>query len=100
MVLKNMLIDEKQVVFWSEKYAKKARTELEETIKKALDIITSPKKHNKSTINGSESFIKNIIFDKKTDEIYEELGKKLLFNEEKLKKTLNMMDITALYPAN
>jgi predicted nucleic acid-binding protein len=30
------LIDEKQVVFWKEKYAKKARTEREKNIKKAL----------------------------------------------------------------
>ena len=80
---KSMLIDEKQVVFWSEKYAKKARTEREETIKKALDIIANPKKHNKSTVHGAAAYIKNITFDKKTGEIFEEPGKKLLFDEEK-----------------
>ena len=37
---KTMLIDEKQVVYWSEKYAKKARTEREEIIKKALDVLS------------------------------------------------------------
>lgn len=80
---KSMLIDEKQVVFWSEKYAKKARTEREETIKKALDIIANPKKHNKSTVHGAVAYIKNITFDKKTGEIYEEPGKKLMYDEEK-----------------
>ena len=80
---KNMLVDEKQVVFWSEKYANKARTEREETIKKALDIITNPKKHNKSTVHGAAAYIKNITFDKKTGEILEEPGKKLLFDEGK-----------------
>lgn len=80
---KSMLIDEKQVVFWSEKYAKKARAEREETIKKALDIISNPKKHNKNTVHGAATYIKNITFDKKTGEIFEEPGKKLLFDEEK-----------------
>jgi len=80
---KSMLIDEKQVVFWSEKYAKKARTERDETIKKALDIIANPKKHNKGTAHGAAAYIKNITFDKKTGEIHEEPGKKLLFDEKK-----------------
>lgn len=80
---KTMLIDEKQVVFWSEKYAKKARTEREETIKKALDIIDNPKNHNKSTVHGAAAYIKNIAFDKKTGEIYEKPGKMLIYDEEK-----------------
>lgn len=80
---KSMLIDEKQVVFWSEKYANKARTEREETIKKALDIIANPKKYNKSTVHGASAYIKNITFDKKTGEILEEPGKALLLDEEK-----------------
>lgn len=80
---KNMLIDEKQVVFWSEKYAKKARSEREEILKKAHDIIANPKNHNKNTVHGASAYIKNITFDKKTGEIYEEPGKKLIFNSEK-----------------
>jgi len=80
---KSMLIDEKQVVFWNEKYAKKARTERDETIKKALDVIANPKKHSKSTVHGAAAYIKNITFDKKTGEIYEEPGKKLIYDEEK-----------------
>ena len=80
---KSMLIDEKQVVFWSEKYEKKARSEREETIRKALDIIANPKNHNKSTVKGATAYIKNITFDKKTGEIFEEPGKKLLFDKEK-----------------
>jgi len=80
---KSVLIDEKQVVFWSEKYAKKARTERAETIKKALDIISDPKKHNKSTAHGAAAYIQNITYDKKTGEVYAQEGKKLMFNEEK-----------------
>lgn len=80
---KTMLIDEKQVVYWSEKYAKKARTEREEIIKKALDVIANPKNHNKTTAYGAASYIKNIAFDKKTGEIYEKPGKILIYDEEK-----------------
>lgn len=83
---KSMLIDEKQVVFWSEKYAIKARAEREETIKKALDIIADPKKYNKGTVHGATAYIHNITYDKKTGEILEAPGKKLLFDEEKAKE--------------
>jgi transposase len=80
---KSMLIDEKQVVFWSKKYAQKAKAEREEIIKKAYEIIADPKKHNKDTVCGSAAYIKNITFDKKTGEIYEKPGQKLMFNSEK-----------------
>lgn len=80
---KTVLIDEKQVVFWSKKYADKARAERAETVKKALDIISNPNKHNKSTARGASAYIKNINYDKKTGEIYADPGKELIFNEEK-----------------
>ncbi len=80
---KSVLIDEKQVVFWSKKYADKAKSERAEDIKKAMDIIDNPKNHNKGTVKGAAAYIKNITFDKKTGEIIEEPGKKLLYDEEK-----------------
>jgi transposase len=81
--LKGVLIDEKQVVFWSKKYADKARAERDEIIKKALDIISDPKKHKKDTAHGAAAYIQNIAYDKKTGEVYAELGKELIFDEEK-----------------
>jgi len=83
---KSVLIDEKQVIFWSKKYADKARAERTEIIKKALDIISNPQKHNKNTAHGSAAYIQNITYDKKTGEVYAEEGKKLIFNEEKANK--------------
>ena len=80
---KSMLIDEKQVVFWSKKYADKAKSERAEVIKKANDIIANPKNHNRATVKGAAAYIKNITFDKKTGEIIEEPGKKLIYDEEK-----------------
>lgn len=83
---KSILIDEKQVVFWSKKYADKASAERAEIIKKALDVIDNPKKHTKSTVRGASAYIKNITFDKKTGEIIEKPGKTLIYDEEKAKE--------------
>lgn len=80
---KTMFIDEKQVIFWSKNYAEKARAEREETTKKAYDVIADPKKHSKDTVHGAAAYIKNITFDKKTGEIYEKPGKKMVFHSEK-----------------
>lgn len=80
---KTRLIDEKQVVFWSRNYADKARAEREEVINRAYEIIANPQKYNKGTVHGAAAYIKNITFDKKTGEIYEEPGEKLLFDSEK-----------------
>ena len=80
---KAVLIDEKQVVYWSEKYALKAQAEREEQIKRAREIIADPKKHNRDTARGAASYIINIAYDKKTGEVYEEPGKALLFDEKK-----------------
>ncbi len=80
---KSVLINEKQVIFWSKNYADKARTERDEVIRKAIDIISNPKKHNKSTEHGAAAYIQNITYDKKTGEVYAEEGKKLMLNEKK-----------------
>jgi len=80
---KTKLVDEKQVVYWSKNYADKARAEREELIARAQDIINDPKKHNKDTVHGAGSYIKNLTFDKKTGEIIEDPGKTLLFDDQK-----------------
>jgi transposase len=80
---KSYLIDEKQVIYWSEKYAKKAKAERAEVIKKAQEIISDPQKYNKDTVHGAAAYIENIRFDKKTGEIIENEGKKLVFDSKK-----------------
>ncbi|MCL2165641.1 MAG: IS1634 family transposase [Oscillospiraceae bacterium] len=80
---KAVQIVEKQVVFWSAKYALKAQAEREESIKKAHEIIADPKKYNKDTVHGGASYVKNITYCKKTGEVIEEPGKKLIFDSEK-----------------
>lgn len=60
---------EKQVVFWSRKYAEKARAERNELLAKAHDLVTNPQKYNKATSYGAAKYIKNMKFDSKTGEI-------------------------------
>lgn len=63
------VVDEKQVVFYSEKYAKKAKADRAKVIAKAMDIIQKPGKYSRATTHGAASYIKNITFDKETGEI-------------------------------
>lgn len=77
-------IDVKQVVFYSEKYAKKARHEREKAIEKAKKLIKSPSTYNRSTSHGAAGYIKNLTFVKDTGEIAD--GKALLLDEQKIKE--------------
>lgn len=63
------VVDEKQVIFYSEKYAKRAKGEREAAIAKARDLINNPAKYNRATSYGAASYIKKISFDKETGEI-------------------------------
>lgn len=62
-------VDEKQVIFYSEKYAKKAKADREKAIKKAQEIIDNPSRYKKSSSYGAAGYIKNIQVDKETGEI-------------------------------
>lgn len=63
------VVDEKQVIFYSEKYAKKAKADRQKAITKAMDIIQNPGKYSRATTFGAASYVKNISFDKETGEI-------------------------------
>lgn len=79
---KKVSIDEKQVVFYSEKYAKRARAERESVLLKAKDLISSPCKYNRATAYGAAKYIQGISYDAKTGEILE--GKSALHLNEEL----------------
>lgn len=63
------VVDEKQVVFYSEKYAKKAKADRAKAIAKPMDIIQNPSKYSRTTSYGAAGYVKNIMFDKETGEI-------------------------------
>jgi transposase len=60
---------EKQVVFWSQKYADKAKADREKTILKAKELANDPAKYNRATSYGAAKYVDNISFDKKTGEV-------------------------------
>ena len=60
-------IYEKQVVFWSKKYADKAKAEREVMLKKAMAFIKDPSQYKRHTGHGSAKYITGI--DKETGEV-------------------------------
>ena len=82
---KKVLIDQKQVIFYSHKYAERAKKQREAVIAKAVDLIAHPSKYQKATSYGAAAYVANIEFDKNTGEILN-TGKKLFLDEEKIKQ--------------
>lgn len=64
-------VDEKQVIFWSADYAKRAKAERQPAIDKARDLIGNVQKYNKKNCVGASKYVKHLVFDKKTGEIIE-----------------------------
>jgi transposase len=83
-VKKKVIVDQKQMVYYSEKYAKKQRKDRAAMIERAKDLIRYPKKYDRVTAKGSASYILNIAFDKSTGEIVE--GKNLELDTDKIKE--------------
>lgn len=79
---KSIKVDQKQMVYYSEKYAKKQRMDRQIMIERAKDLIKHPKKYDKITSAGSAAYVVNIAFNKTTGEVIE--GKSLILNLEKI----------------
>lgn len=79
---KTVSIDQKQLAYYSEKYAKKQKADREVMIQRAKDLIKHPKKYDKVTSAGSAAYVLNISFSKDTGEIVE--GKALELDLEKI----------------
>jgi transposase len=68
---KSILVDQRQIVFYSEKYAIRSKTKREEAVKKAHKIIKNPSAYTKATSYGALKYVKNVEVDKETGEIKE-----------------------------
>ena len=79
-------VHEKQVIFYSPKYAVKAQQDRAAALAKAKDLIKNPAKYNKSTTYGAAKYVKNLTFDADTGEILENVQQHLTFDEEKLRE--------------
>ena len=81
---KKAIINQKQMVYYSEKYADKQRRERNKLIAKAKDLINNPHKYNKSTSYGIANYIKNLKFDSNTGNIIKNLD--LVLNKKKIQE--------------
>jgi len=77
-------VDQKQMVYYSDKYAKKQRADREAMIARAKDMIRYPKKYDRVTSKGSAAYVLNISFDKSTGEIVK--GKTLALDMVKIQE--------------
>lgn len=80
-----VIIDEKQVIFYSKDYDKRAKAAREPALQKAKELIKNPSKFSQSTSHGAAKYVKNLNFDKETGEILKTKGI-LSFDEFKLKE--------------
>ena len=72
---KDMLVDQRQIVFYSEKYAVRARKKRETAVKKAYKIASNPAAYTKATSYGALRYVTNVEVDKKTGELKEAKAK-------------------------
>ena len=77
-----ILVDQKQMVYYSQKYADKQKRDRQMVIEKAKDLIKNPGAYTKATSYGAAGYINNIKFDKETGVVSN--GTDLTLNEEKI----------------
>ena len=76
-------IYQKQMVYYSEKYAKKQKKDRDLVIAKAKDLIENPGRYTRATSVGAAGYINNYEYDTKTGEI---IAKDLSLNIEKIEE--------------
>ena len=81
---KKVRLHEKQVVFYSEKYAQKAKADREGALRKAEHFISSPSAYDRSTSYGAAKYIKNQTLSTDSGEVLKDSKRKLSFDNEKL----------------
>ena len=65
----SILVDQKQMVYYSQKYADKQKRDRDMIIVKAKDLISHPEKYSKATAYGVAGYVNNLKFVKSTGEI-------------------------------
>lgn len=77
-------VDQKQMVYYSQKYADKQKRDRQMVIDKAKDLIKNPGAYTKATSYGAAGYINNIKFDKETGVVSNH--SELSLNLEKIKE--------------
>lgn len=77
-------VDQKQMVYYSQKYADKQKRDRQLVIEKAKDLIKNPSTYTRATSYGAAGYINNIKFDKETGVVSN--SSELSLNLEKIKE--------------
>lgn len=78
----SITVAQKQMVYYSQKYADKQKRDRQMVIEKAKDLIKNPGAYTRATSYGAAGYINNIKFDKETGVVSN--GSELSLNEEKI----------------
>lgn len=78
----SITVDQKQMVYYSQKYADKQKKDRQMVIEKAKDLIKHPGSYTKATSYGAAGYVNNIQFDEKTGVIAD--GSELSLNQKKI----------------
>lgn len=78
----SITVDQKQMVYYSQKYADKQKRDRQMVIEKAKDLIKNPGAYTRATSYGAAGYINNIKFDKETGVVSN--GSELSLNVEKI----------------
>lgn len=82
-VKRNITVDQKQLVYYSSKYAKKQKLDRQRCIDRAKDLIEHPKKYDKAAAKGASGYVLNISFNSDTGEV---IAKDLKLDKEKIEE--------------
>ena len=78
----SITVAQKQMVYYSQKYADKQKRDRQMVIEKAKDLIKNPGAYTRATSYGAAGYINNIKFDKETGMVSN--GSELSLNQEKI----------------
>lgn len=78
----SITVDQKQMVYYSQKYADKQKRDIQMVIEKAKDLIKNPRAYTRATSYGAAGYINNIKFNKETGIVSN--GLELSLNIEKI----------------
>ena len=78
----SIFVDQKQMVYYSQKYADKQKRDREMIIAKANDLISHPEKYSRATAYGVAGYVNNLKFVKSTGEIAD--ANELQLNQERI----------------
>lgn len=62
IVKQSITVDQKQMVYYSEKYKKKQKLERDRAVERARDLIAHPKKYDKVSAKGASGYVMNLSY--------------------------------------